>query len=123
MKRAIFYPQGIYNYRRYIANENLCLQLIKRIRWPHKICCPRCNNTKIWHVCEYGRIEYRCKNCFYHFSIISGTIFEKTKIPLSKWFLAIGLWKLNVSALQLSWAIGVPYPTAYRMFTIMRKVA
>lgn len=121
MENTIFYPQGIYNYRRYIANESLCLQLIKRIRWPDKICCPRCNSPKIWRMRESNRVEYRCKKCHYHFSNTSGTIFEKTKIPLSKWILAIGLWKIGISGLQLQWAIGVNYKTARTMLKAMRQ--
>lgn len=123
MKRTNFYPQGIYDYRRYIANESLCIKLLRRIRWNGKISCSRCKSTEIWRMCERNRVEYRCKKCRYHFSDISGTIFEKTKIPISKWFLAIGLWKLGISALQLSWAIGVTYVTAWKMLIAMRKAA
>jgi len=123
MERTNFYPYGIYDYRRYIANENLCIKLIRRIRWPAKISCPRCNCTKIWWMRERDRIEYRCKNCGYHFSDTSGTIFEKTKVPLSKWILAIGLWKVGISGLQLAWAIGANYKTARMMLKAMRKAA
>lgn len=123
MKRTNFYPLGIYDYRRYIANENLCIKLLKRIRWNGKITCPHCRSTKIWRMRERNRVEYRCKKCEYHFSDTSGTIFEKTKVPLSKWVLGIGLWKIGISALQFAWAIGVNYKTARLMLKAMRSAA
>jgi hypothetical protein len=50
--------------------------------------------------------------------LISGTIFEQTKLPLTTWFLAIQLItqaKTGVSALALKRQIGVSYNTAWSM--------
>ena len=48
----------------------------------------------------------------------SGTLFGSTKLPLTKWFLAIFLVsqaKTGLSALELKRHIGVSYPTAWLM--------
>ncbi|WP_419609066.1 IS1595 family transposase, partial [Thiolapillus sp.] len=56
--------------------------------------------------------------CHRQTSLTSGTIFAATKVPLTKWFLAIYLLtqrKTSVSALQLKRDIGVSYNTAWKM--------
>jgi hypothetical protein len=48
--------------------------------------------------------------------LVSGTIFESSKLPLPVWFLAMHLMtqaKNNVSALELKRHLGVSYPTAW----------
>jgi hypothetical protein len=50
--------------------------------------------------------------------VISGTIFEASKLPLSRWFLAMHLLtqsKNNVAALELKRHLGVCYKTAWLM--------
>ena len=59
--------------------------------------------------------------------MISATIFESTKLPLTCWFLAMHLLtqaKNNVSALELKRHLGVSYPTAWlvkhKLMEVMR---
>lgn len=109
---------GLYDYRKFIASETLCRQLIRRLRWPKGIRCPRCNHAHIWRMKEEENIEYRCKRCNYHFSDISGTLFEKTTTVLSKWVMAIGLFKIGISANKLKDEIHVAYNTAWKILNI-----
>lgn len=118
-------PQiGLYNYRQFIADEKLSIKLIRNIRWPNGIICPRCSSKKVW---KKGRAkhckDYQCADCRYHFSDISGTFFARTHLPISKWILAIGLWKLGISAIDLQWSIGVAYRHARIMLRKLRQVA
>jgi hypothetical protein len=56
--------------------------------------------------------------CHRQCSVISGTIFEATKLGLSRWFLAMHLLtqsKNNVAALELMRHLGVCYKTAWLM--------
>ncbi len=46
---------------------------------------------------EGGIVRYRCKECRRHFSQRSGTVFEHSKLPLTKWVLAIGLFRIGIS--------------------------
>ncbi|WP_419609403.1 IS1595 family transposase, partial [Thiolapillus sp.] len=65
-----------------------------------------------------SRKVYQCHRCHRQTSLTSGTIFAATKVPLTKWFLAIYLLtqrKTSVSALQLKRDIGVSYNTAWKM--------
>ena len=48
--------------------------------------------------------RWNCHDCKSSFNVLSGTIYEKTKPPLQKWFLAVSLFlnaKKSVSSYQL----------------------
>ena len=75
-----------------------------------------------------GRLYWQCASCRHQCSVISGTIFEATKLPLTRWFLAMHLLtqaKNNVSALELKRHLGVSYPTAWlvkhKLMEVMRR--
>ena len=86
----------------YGTDEQCEAALIAR-RWPRGFECPRCG------VCEartsferHSRRYWQCAGCQYQCSVLSGTIFESSKLPLTSWFLAMQLLtqsKTNVSAL------------------------
>jgi hypothetical protein len=59
---------------------------------------------------------YYCGSCKRQFIVTVGTIFERSKVPLSKWWLAVHLMassKKGASAHQLHRLLGVAYPTAW----------
>jgi transposase-like protein len=59
---------------------------------------------------------YYCGSCKRQFTVTVGTIFERSKVPLSKWWLAVHLMassKKGVSAHQLHRLLGVASPTAW----------
>ena len=63
-----------------------------------------------------GRLYWQCAGCQYQCSVTSGTVFEATKLPLTRWFLAMQLLtqaKNNVAALELTRQLGVSYRTAW----------
>lgn len=93
-----------------------CEALVRGWRWPEGFICPRCEGT--WHseFRRQDRLYFQCGACRYQCSLVSGTIFESSKLPLLKWFLAMHLMtqaKNNVSALELKRHLGVSYPTAW----------
>jgi len=100
---------------RYGAQED-CEAWVRAWRWPEGFVCPRCQGG--WHS-EFrreGRLYFQCSGCRYQCSLVSGTIFASSKLPLPKWFLAMHLMtqaKNNVSALELKRHLGVSYPTAW----------
>lgn len=114
-------PVGLYAYRTILASERACRQLLRRLRWPKGVRCPRCGYSRVWHMREAGREEYRCRRCAYHFSETTGTLFAKTRTPLAKWLLAIGLFKLGIAARPLQGELGVTYKTAWTMLDRIRQ--
>lgn len=93
-----------------------CEALIRKWRWPAGFSCPRCQGT--WHseFRRQQRLYFQCSACRHQCSLVSGTIFASSKLPLTTWFLAMHLItqaKNNVSALELKRHLGVSYPTAW----------
>jgi hypothetical protein len=105
-----------------------CEQALKAWRWPQGFVCPTCG-SEVHSSFRRGTLLYlQCSNCRYQCSLISGTIFEATKLPLTRWFLAMHLLtqaKNNVSALELMRHLGVSYRTAWlvkhKLMEIMRQ--
>jgi transposase-like protein len=93
-----------------------CEALVRAWRWPEGFACPRCKAG--WHseFRRQDRLYFQCSACRYQCSLVSGTVFESSKLPLPTWFLAMHLMtqaKNNVSALELKRHLGVSYPTAW----------
>jgi transposase-like protein len=83
-------------------------------RWPDGFRCSDCGSGR--YTVIKTRNRYQCSKCHHQTSLISGTIFEQTKLPLSTWFLAIHLLtqaKTGLSALALKRQIGVSYDPAW----------
>jgi transposase-like protein len=102
-------------YRRY-ATEAQCQAALQAARWPRGFVCPRCAGAARTSFLRAGLPYWECRACAHQCSLISGTMFESTKLPLSRWFLAMQLLtqaKNNVSALELRRQLGVSYATAW----------
>jgi transposase-like protein len=98
------------------GTEEQCVRALYQWRWPTGFVCPNCHSTR---HCELKCRElYQCNCCRQQTSITSGTIFANTKLPLTKWLLAmhlLGQSKNGQSALSLKRALGVSYNTAWSM--------
>ena len=105
----------------YFNSDDTCKQAIIESRWSDgDVVCPYCGN----HNCvERTDGRFRCKSCRKNFSCLVGTIFENTKLPLIKWFIAMYLissHKKGVSSYQLSRDINVTQSTAWYMLQKIR---
>ncbi len=102
---------------RYGSDEQCEAALIES-RWPTGFACPSCGCDQRNSFRREGRLYFQCALCRHQCSVISGTIFEATKLPLTRWFLAMHLLtqsKNNVAALELMRHLGVCYKTAWLM--------
>ncbi len=98
------------------GTEDQCRRSLFDWKWPDGFICPECSSSS---YCSLKcRDVYQCNHCHHQTSLISGTIFASTNLPLTKWFLAIHLIvqsKTGMSALELKRQIGVSYNTAWSM--------
>jgi transposase-like protein len=104
------------------GSEDKCREVLAEIRWPDGVACPRCDGSR--HAYDSKRYVYDCQSCGYQFSVLAGTIFHDSKLPLRKWFLAVLLMveaKKGVSANQLMRTLGVSYKTAWYLCHRIRK--
>ena len=91
--------------------------------WPMGAICPQCNSGTRVIVRPNG--FYRCNGCKkFTFSIRTGTIFGRSKIPLHKWVYAMYLLvtsRKGVSSMQLAKEIGVTQKSAWFMLQRLRE--
>jgi len=114
----------IKDFNKQFPTEDACLELLKNIRFPSGIYCPKCQKITT-HYRIVNRKTYCCEFCNHTVSPTAGTIFHKSKTSLRSWFHAIFLMcttKTGISAKQLQRETGVTYKTAWRMFNQTRKL-
>lgn len=100
------------------GTEAKCYRALYRSRWPQGFRCPACANRSRSRFRRQGRMYYQCRACRHQTTLVSGTLFEGTKLPLTTWFIALYLLtstKTNLSALELKRHLGVRYRTAWRL--------
>ena len=98
------------------GTEVQCELTLEAARWPEGFRCPRCDGAAHYVVRNGVRKVFQCVACRHQASLIAGTLFQGTKLPLTTWFLAIYLIsqaKTGLSALSLKRQLGVSYPTAW----------
>jgi len=120
------------------GTEEACLAYLEAARWPEGVRCFACGSSKVskfvtneterevtddhGNVIETKRVParqlYQCnaEGCRFQFSAKSGTIFDKSHLPLSTWFQAVAIVvnaKKSVSAKQMERDLGVNYRTAW----------
>ena len=104
----------------YFNNEQICKQALIEARWGNDVVCPHCGKH---HCTRRADGRFRCNQCKHNFSCLTGTIFENTKLPLQKWFVAMYLissHKKGVSSLQISRDCEVCPKTAWFMLQKIR---
>ena len=100
--------------------------LIEQVRWPEGPVCSHCGAINHAYAVTGRPGLYRCaeKECRKDFTCTTGTIMERSKIPLHKWMMGFYLMnasKKGVSAHQLHRALGVTYQTAWFMCHRIRE--
>lgn len=106
----------------YFKSEETCIRFLERERWNGKVICPYCGKV---HSYKRSDGRYICPHCKCSFSVLVGTIFENTKVPLKKWFMAMYLLsshKKGISSHQLSRDIEVTQKTAWFMLHKIRTL-
>lgn len=105
-----------------LNNEEKCIKYLESLRWNNNITCPYCSNNKCYKFSN--KKIYKCSKCRKQFTVKVGTIFENSKVPLQKWFVAIFLSTSNkkgISSIQLSRDIAVTQKTAWFMLHRIRE--
>ena len=102
------------------TNEAAAVAHMEQDRWPNGVICPLCgadNVTKMRGKTQAGM--FQCNGCRDKFTVRTGTVFERSHIPLHKWLLATHLMassKKGISAHQLMRMLGLgSYRTAWFM--------
>ena len=90
--------------------------------WPKGVKCPTCGSTDRITTRKGG--YYRCNFCKVDFTVRTGTIFERSHVPLHKWIYAMYLLvtsRKGISSLQLSKEIGITQKSAWFVLQRLRE--
>jgi len=117
------YPSSLGEFLAWFRTDADCLDYLEWLRWPNGLVCRSCGHHGGWRMSD-GR--FRCAGCGHRTSVTAGTIFDRTRTPLTVWFMACWMFatqKDGVSAqsLQRSLEIG-SYQTAWAMLHRFRSV-
>jgi transposase-like protein len=110
------YPSNYAVLRAWFPDDAACLDYLEWLRWPEGFVCPQCKTPGRWRMAD-GR--FWCAGCRRRVSVTTGTIFHRTRTPLTVWFEAA--WgatsaKNGVSAKTLHRLLGFgSYQTAWAM--------
>jgi transposase-like protein len=99
------------------TNEDAAIAHLEASRWPDGVNCPHCGSVTITRM--GGKTQagmFLCNDCREKFTPRTGTVMERSHIPVHKWLLAIHLLnsgKNGVSTHELHRMLGVTYKSAW----------
>ena len=105
-------------------DQEACISHLEQVRWGDNPACPLCGSVDVARKRDGKRIgRWNCHDCKASFNVLSGTVMQKTKIPLQKWFLAIGLMvnaKKSLSSCQLGRDLNMTQMSAWYLMQRIR---
>jgi transposase-like zinc ribbon protein len=116
------YPRSFPQLQSWFADDDACRAYLEKLRWPDGFVCPACASKRKWRI---GTGAWMCGDCGRKTTVTAGTIFDRTRSPLSVWFAAV--WfvcaqKNGVSALGLQRVLGLgSYETAWAWMHKLRR--
>ena len=112
-------PMNLLQIYHRFPDQEACFEHLENVRFGHQEYCPLCGGVNVARKCDSDRVgRWNCHDCKSSFNVLSGTVMEKTRIPLQKWFLAIGLMvnaKKSLSSPQLARDLELNQKTAWYM--------
>ena len=110
------HPSNYAALRKWFPDDAACLDYLEWLRWPDGFVCPHCRTPSRWRM---GDGRFWCDRCRRRVSVTAGTIFHRTRTPLTVWFAAawyVTSAKNGVSASTLHRLLGFgSYQTAWAM--------
>ena len=122
-RAGIHYPRSVGEFQAWFRSDADCLDYLEWLRWCAGFACPACGHDGGWRL---GDGRYMCSGCGGRTSVTAGTVFDRTRTPLTVWFNACWLFatgKDGISALSLKRTLGIgSYQTAWAMLHRLRSV-
>ncbi len=122
-RAGIHYPRSMGEFQAWFRTDADCLDYLEWLRWPAGFVCGVCGHDGGWQL---GDGRFMCGGCGGRSSVTAGTIFDRTRTPLTIWFTACWLFatgKDGISALSLKRTLAIgSYQTAWAMLHRLRSV-
>ena len=115
---------NLIEFQKHFSEEKTCREWFAKKRWgSEKAICPYCNSHETYSFKD--GVLYKCSKCTKQFTVRIGTIFEDSRLPLTKWFVAIYLFtsmKKGLSSYQLAKYLSITQKTAWFVLSRLREV-
>jgi transposase-like protein len=108
---------------RYFADEEVCIDTVAGMRWPHGSQCPACLMPQPRQHWLKNQKRWQCRECGKQYSVKVNTIFEDSAIKLDKWLTAMWLvanCRNGISSYEIGRSIGVTQKSAWFMLQRIR---
>ncbi len=112
--------KSIFDLIKAFPTEQTCIDHLENLSWGGEPVSPFDASSKVY---KCAGNKYKCKNTGKYFNVRTGTIFDNTKIPLQKWFLALYVFsshKKGISSHQLAKDISVTQKSAWFLLHRLR---
>ena len=119
---GVDYPSTYQELLAWFPDDAACAAFLEQLRWKNGFFCPGCGGSAHWRGADGSLV---CRACKRRTSVTAGTIFHRSRLPLTTWFAAI--WfvtsqKNGVPAFGLQQALGLgSYETAWSMLHKLRR--
>ena len=114
--KPLVFPSIYRDFVKMFPDNTACAAYLERLRWPNGFVCPACGNQREPWRHTRGRLV--CPLCRHQSTVTAGTIFDKTRTPLTTWFDAawhVTTAKNGMSARTLERTMGISYQVAWHM--------
>ncbi len=115
------YPRTYREFVTMFADNKSCETYLYRLRWDDGFICPKCgSSSKPWKQTHKRLV---CSSCRHQTTVIAGTIFDKTRTPLTTWLEVawhITTAKNGMSAKTIEKTFGLSYRVAWTMLQRFR---
>lgn len=100
------FPETAFN--REFGTVDKCVAMLEKIRWNGKPYSPFTKSYRVKRITippekikwEYQKYQWLDRTCNRHFSVLTGTPFARSKVPLTKWFKMV--WYICVTSNSIS---------------------
>jgi transposase-like protein len=111
------------------TDETVAREALEAVVWPNGPTCPHCGNADAGKIAKLETKSVRpglryCNECGKQFTATVGTVFERSKIPLTKWWFAmhlLGSSKKGMSSHQMHRLLGISYKSTWFMMHRIRE--
>lgn len=113
---------SVYEFMQKFPDQDVAREYIEGRRWKNGIKCAFCQSSRVTR--QKNKQYIRCKDCRQIFTVRTGTIFERSHIPLQKWLYTMYLLttsRKGISSLQLSKELGITQKSAWFLLHRIRE--
>ena len=113
---------SIFEFFEIFPTERTAIEHFENRRWPDGVRCPDCGSDRTSRQRRYP--FHQCKDCRKKFTFRTGTVFERSRIPMRKWLYAMYMLvtaRKGISSRQLAKELGVSQKSAWFMLHRLRE--